>query len=98
MNEGYPTLLWGNDFALSQNLNKGLSDITYTFEVFPVIKEDEKDHRDDFKCDFTLMKLKNWQTIIVCELKLSVGLTLSKSDMEGLAQLFYEIKLVVDFE
>lgn len=80
-NEGFPTLLWGNDFAaLTHKLNeKSLPEMIYSFEVYPVMCEDPDDHWHDFKADFNfILKLKtNSRTLIICELKLTVSLQLA---------------------
>lgn len=97
INEGLATLIWGNYFAaLTQLMNQGKSTREYTFLVFPVIKENLPDHRRNLKCDYTLIKFHNSRTLIVCELKIVVGVELTSSDKDGLAQLLYEVKLASD--
>ena len=89
-NEGYPMTVWTIIVEfLTESLNTMHGKGTYLFSIYPVIKPNTKDHWKDKKSDFIILKIKNRQTIIVIELKLSVG-CLTGADKDSVAQLFSE--------
>lgn len=56
------------------------------------------DLRKSKKADNTIIKLRNQRTVAVVEVKMSVNSTLTIDDQAKLAQLFYEVKLMCQYE
>ena len=100
MNEGHPTQVCGNIVAFTVETLNNMAPQTkdtkqcYRFEVFPVIHSCLEDRKHDKKSDYVIMKVINARTLIVIELKLDVGNSLTGADKDHLAQLFYEAHLV----
>lgn len=98
LNEAFPTLLCGNIIAaLTQFMNdqhpREDGRKSFQFRVLPVLKE-AKDKRKSQKSDYVIIRLINEKTILLIELKRSVGNPLSEDDNDNLAQLFYEAIVV----
>ena len=69
-------------------------ELHYRFTIFPIIFPVEKDHRRDKKSDFVVLKIVNKRTLVIIELKLSVGTDITGGDKDNISQLLYEAYLV----
>ena len=69
----------------------------YYVKVFPVIKANPNDRHSNKRSDYSLVRLNNQRTVIVCEVKFGITQELGALSQE-FAQLFLEVFYVVSTE
>ena len=62
----------------------------YFVKVFPVVKANPSDRRSEKRSDYSLIKLNNERTVLICEIKFGISQEVAELSQE-FAQLFLEV-------
>ena len=94
-NEGFPTILCGIMLLhIVDHLHSQEDERKYHLTIYPVVKK-FSDERKNKKSDYVLVRLSNERSMIIFELKLSVGAVIAGCK-DALAQLFLEVKYAAE--
>lgn len=94
-NEGFPTILCGIMLLhVVDHLHLQEEEQRYQLTIYPIVKK-FSDERKNKKSDYVLLRLRNKRSMIIFELKLSVGSVIGACK-DSLAQLFLEAKYAAE--